>query len=193
MARLKEFDRNDVLKKAMWIFWEKGYNGTSVNDLTCAMSISRSSLYETFGDKDALFLEALQNYLDKNSQKRTEILSSAKTVNEGMNKYFNNVMTFLLSDNNPGGCFLTNTLTDLGTLNEEIKSIIKLNLEKQEDDFYNFFEKGRQNGEISSDKDSRALARFVIGITRGISAISKLQKDQKVLEDIVKIALSKFQ
>ena len=62
MARTKDFDEDEVLDKAMYLFWNQGYNGTSMQDLVDGLGISRSSLYDTFGDKHSLFIKTLENY-----------------------------------------------------------------------------------------------------------------------------------
>ncbi len=96
MSRPKEFKKSDVLLKAMKIFWDKGYEGTSISDLTEKMNISRSSLYETFGDKHELFIEALEFYLSMTHVKKNENFSKAKNVKIGMYDFFKNAIDFIL-------------------------------------------------------------------------------------------------
>lgn len=189
MARPKEFDRDTALRQAMATFWAKGYEGTSVADLTEAMGISRSSLYETFGDKQDLFREALDFYIAFTSKKRTAVLAGAASVKQGMTDFFAGVVSFTLSADFPGGCFFTNTATALGTLDEEIHIAIKLGTRSMEDDFFRFFARGQETNEIAPDRDIRALARFFVGLVRGISVIARINKDRKVLEDMVNVGL----
>lgn len=189
MARPKEFDRHTALRNAMYIFWSKGYEGTSISDLTEAMEISRSSMYETFGDKQALFLEALNHYLQLNAQGRDNILNNAISVKQGMRDFFCGVIDFVLNDDHPNGCFFTNTATSLGTLHEDVHAIIKNAAKQRENSFYVFFEGGQHSGEIKPDKDIRALARFFEGLVRGISVVATIHKERIVLEDMVKVAL----
>lgn len=189
MARPKEFDRDTALRQAMATFWAKGYEGTSVADLIEAMGISRSSLYETFGDKRDLFREALNFYITFTSGKRAAVLAGATSVRQGLTDFFAGVVNFTLSPDFPGGCFLTNTATALGTLDEEIHAAIKLGMQSLEDDFFRFFAEGQQRGEIAADRDIRALARFFIGLVRGISVVARIHKDRNILEDMVKVGL----
>ncbi|MBP2629027.1 MAG: transcriptional regulator, TetR family [Firmicutes bacterium] len=188
MARPKEFDRDTALRNAMYLFWYKGYEGTSISDLTEVMEISRSSMYETFGDKQALFIEALTHYLQLNGQKRDTVLKNAISVKQGLQDFFNGVISFVLNADHPNGCFFTNTATSLGTLHENVHTIIKLAAEQRENSFYAFFERGQSSGEIKSDKNIRALARFFEGLVRGISVAANVHKDREVLEDMVKVA-----
>lgn len=189
MARPKEFDRDTALQQAMKTFWAKGYEGTSVADLTAAMGISRSSLYETFGDKQDLFLEALEHYQQLTGRKRANFFAAAGSVREGMAEMLRGVINFALNKDLPGGCFYTNTATALGTLDEKIHALIKAGAASLENDIFAFLEKGKQHGEIAADRDCRALARFFVGVIRGMSVLARVSGDRKVLEDMAAVAV----
>ncbi len=189
MSRPKEFKKSDVLLKAMKIFWDKGYEGTSISDLTEKMNISRSSLYETFGDKHELFIEALEFYLSMTHVKKNENFSKAKNVKIGMYDFFKNAIDFILNEVNPGGCFYTNTVTSLAMTDKKVKTILQKNLEKQENDFFDYLEKGKQKGEIMVTLDTRQLARYFVALLRGITVIARIKKDRIILEDIVNVGM----
>jgi len=80
MARLKEFNEEDALDKAVAIFWNKGYNGTSAQDLVTHLGLSRSSLYDTFGDKHSLFIKALQRYQKKSYDDVSSLLQKSTNI-----------------------------------------------------------------------------------------------------------------
>ncbi|MDT8903515.1 TetR/AcrR family transcriptional regulator [Anaeroselena agilis] len=189
MARPKEFDRNDVLQKAMKIFWAKGYEGTSVADLTAGMGISRSSLYETFGDKPDLFREALEHYQNLTGRKRAAVFAAADSVKQGMTELLGGVIRFALDKDLPGGCFYTNTATALGTLDEHILGMITAGAARLEEDIFAFLVKGQESGEIAPEKDCRALARFFVGVIRGMSVVARVNGNREVLEDMATVAL----
>ena len=86
MARTKDFDENEVLSKAMELFWSKGYNATSMEDLVGGLGISRSSLYDTYTDKHTLFIKALEQYQQMGMMKIREILNSPGTAKETVRK-----------------------------------------------------------------------------------------------------------
>ncbi len=82
-GRKLEFDKEQALEAAMCVFWKKGFVGASLSDLTEGMGINKPSLYATFGNKEALFIQATQHYLDKYSKPKTELLQTdaeAKTL-----------------------------------------------------------------------------------------------------------------
>src|ERR1700758_1767481 len=108
MARTKDFDEDEVLAKAMNLFWLKGYNATSMQDLVDGLGISRSSLYDTFGDKHALFVRSLENYRQGVALKMQNILNEAPTAKDAVRGLLDLTTRELLSDAEHKGCFLVN-------------------------------------------------------------------------------------
>ena len=153
------------------------------------MSISKSSLYQSFGNKQDLFLETIKLYLELTDRKRKAVLSSASSVKQGMSVFFQGVIRFLLDPDHPSGCFYTNTATALGTLDQQIHAVIIHSSEKMEEDFYQFLFQGQLHGEIAPEKDIHALAKFFVGLVRGISVIARIQKNPEALESIVAMGL----
>lgn len=185
MARQKEFNRKNALISAMKIFWDKSYTGTSIEDLTEVMGISRSSLYDTFGDKKEIFIEALTLYIELTGQKRAGILDKAASVWQGIDSYLHGVVNFVLDENMPGGCFITNSLASFGIMDGQTDSILKKDLENQESDLCRLLEKGKKTGEIRPDTDILALSRYFTGLVRGLTVIARVRKDRKILEAVV--------
>lgn len=86
MARTKDFDENEVLAKAIQLFWYKGYNGTSMQDLVDSLGISRSSLYDTYTDKHTLFIKALESYQNTGAAKIQAIVDHSGSAKETVKK-----------------------------------------------------------------------------------------------------------
>src|ERR1700759_509039 len=105
MARTKDFDEKEVLDKAIRLFWHKGYNGTSMQDLVDGLGISRSSLYDTYGDKHTLFIKALETYQCIGSGKICAIINSDGPVKDTMKKLLELITGELLVDQMHKGCF----------------------------------------------------------------------------------------
>src|ERR1700748_2100418 len=98
MARTKDFDENEVLMKAMNLFWYKGYNGTSMQDLVDGLGISRSSLYDTYGDKHTLFIKALESYRESVSGKMCNIVTNAVSAKEAIKQLLEMTTLDLIGD-----------------------------------------------------------------------------------------------
>ena len=189
MARPKEFDRYEALKKAMAVFWEKGYDGTSLPDLMKGMGISRSSLYETFGDKQALFKEAMECYLECVASKRMYALKIAKTARRGIKAYFEDQIRVALDENYPDGCFFTNVSAALGSCDSKTGEYARLAAARLEKEFHDLLRKGQDSGEFSRNKDVAAIARCLTGLSYGMNILAPLGKDRKCLEAMVKAIL----
>src|SRR6478672_1527424 len=111
MARHKEFDCAEVLEKAMEVFWARGYEAASIQDLVEHMGINRQSLYDTFGDKHTLYLQALDRYLEVEGRKIAELLEQPGSVKRNVRRLFETAIDRSLADRR--GCFMNNAMSEL--------------------------------------------------------------------------------
>ena len=190
MARTKDFDETEVLNKAIAIFWHKGYNGTSMQDLVDGLCISRSSLYDTFGDKHALFIKALESYKAAASAQVCAIVSRTDSAKEAIKKLLELVAGELLSDQNHKGCFMVNAEVEVAPHDKEVSQLICQNDQQVEDAFYLVIKNGQESGEITNRQDARALARFTFNTVKGIRVTAKSTFDKTVFDDIIKLAVA---
>lgn len=190
MARTKDFDENEVLKKAITIFWHKGYNGTSMQDLVDGLGISRSSLYDTYGDKHTLFIKALESYQTAGSVKICTLVNSEGSVKEMIKKLLELIAGELLGDQNHKGCFMVNAEVEVAPHDPEVSKMVCQNDQQVEDALYLVIKKGQESGEIANRQDARALARFTFNTVKGIQVTSKSITDKTVFDDIIKLALA---
>ena len=190
MARTKDFDEDEVLTKAVSIFWHKGYNGTSMQDLVDGLGISRSSLYDTYGDKHALFIKALESYKASASGKMCNIVSNSVSAKEAVRQLFDLTTRELLGDEQHKGCFMVNTEIEVAPHDEEVSNMICQNDQQVEDAFYQAIKKGQDSGELSSKQDARALARFIFNTVKGIRVSAKSTSNQAYFDDIIQLTMS---
>src|ERR687894_1938309 len=108
MARHKEFNRDEALGRAMEVFWSRGYEAASVGELVEHMGINRQSLYDTFGDKHSLYLQALDRYEQVESRKLFEVLQRPASVKKAFKDLFNGVVEGSLCDQQHRGCLMNN-------------------------------------------------------------------------------------
>lgn len=189
MPKTKLFDQAEVLKKIMNLFWEKGYNGTSVDDLVQASGISRSSLYDTFGDKEQLYLAALKFYRDKSSQQQDESLASIASPRKKIEALFRVSVHDILEDKKGKGCFLVNATTELGNQLKPVAEEAKSNLDAMESFFLEQVKAGQASGEITRDFKPRALARYLFSGLTGLRVLGQTRKDKELLDDVVRVIL----
>src|SRR2546422_3131949 len=113
MARQKEFNRDEVLNKAMEVFWTRGYEGTSIQDLVKHMRINRQSIYDTFGDKHTLFLQSLDRYREIQSRKVFAVLERPGSVKKNLRQLFEEVVARPLQAEGRRGGFVGNSMPSL--------------------------------------------------------------------------------
>ncbi len=190
MARQKEFDRDEVLHRAMELFWTRGYEGTSIQDLVKHMRINRQSMYDTFGDKHTLFLQSLDRYREIQSRKVFAVLERPGSVKKNLRQLFEEVVARALSAEGRRGCFVGNSMSELAgrckaTANRTCNSVASA-----EKLFRRALERGREQGELPRVRDTRAVARFLYSNLQGLLLLAKATRDRKLLSDVVKVTLS---
>jgi len=191
MARTKEFKEDQVLDKAIEIFWHKGYNGTSAQDLVMHLGLSRSSLYDTFGDKQKLFAQSLRRY-QKNAQDQIiELFDKSENIKETLHDIFKQAVVESLDDRITKGCFMVNSSIELAMHDEEIAKIVKSNSQKMEEVFTNAVQKGQDLDQISKSNEAKVLARFIFNNYSGIRVLARTgERDKQVYNDIIKALFS---
>ncbi|URM36888.1 TetR/AcrR family transcriptional regulator [Flavobacterium anhuiense] len=193
MARTKEFNEDQALDKAIEIFWHKGYNGTSAQDLVNHLGLSRSSLYDTFGDKQKLFVKSLKRYQKQNLDSLNELFENAENIKTALTEIFKQAVIESLQDRITKGCFMVNSAVELAMHDPEIAKIVHDNQKVVEDVFCNAVRKGQELGQISEKQDARSLARFIFNNYSGIRVLARAgEKDKQVYDDILKAIFSLF-
>ena len=190
MPRNKDFDEQEVLEKAMCLFWKEGYKTTSIDKLCDKLGISRSSLYVTYGNKKKLFLKALKHYKSKSSEVLKEFFDQDLSVKTLIQNFFEMVIDEIPTDQERKGCFIVNTTTEMAAKDEDITEFIINNQHDLEEIFENLILLGQQSGEIASDKDAKQLAVFYFTLFNGIRVVGKITTDYQTFKSIIPIAIS---
>jgi AcrR family transcriptional regulator len=168
-GRPREFDADAVLDKALHVFWERGYEGTSMSDLTEAMCISRPSLYAAFGNKEELFRRALDRYAETGPgavQREALCEPTAKAVVE---KLLRCAALSLTDPSNPPGCLAVQGALSCGDAAESVKQELCKRRSDGERALRERFERAKKDGDLAVDVDPAGLARFVVTVTQGMS------------------------
>lgn len=175
MARNVEFNEEDAIQKAMEVFWEKGYNGASLRDLTDAMKINSSSLYNTIGDKQELFLRCVKHYTDirkKDLQKREQATGSPFAI---LVNYINDAVAVII--NGDRSCMAVKTAFEVATNDPRIKEILKADSDYAYQFLFTQIKKAIEQGEISDEEDPELLADYFISTWTGWYESYILHKD----------------
>ncbi|MGF1491141.1 MAG: TetR/AcrR family transcriptional regulator [Microcoleaceae cyanobacterium] len=189
VGRKREFDREAALEKAMELFWSKGYNAVGLNELLQHMGIQRQSLYNTFGCKHALFLEAVQHYGQKVVCKIEGKLSQPGSPTENLRC----VLQKIAQDaTNPEyrGCFVVNAMMELAPHDSEVAQVVRGLAKQIERSIEQTLDQAIAAGELPQDTESAKVARFLYHVILGFNVRGKLCPTQACVEEILETALS---
>jgi TetR/AcrR family transcriptional repressor of nem operon len=188
MGRPKAFDRDQALEKAMHLFWTKGYEATSVDDLLGAMEIGRQSLYDTFGDKRALFLAALERYQGLLDDFLRSCLADTTSVKAALRRLFDDTIAEP-HERKRRGCLMVNTAVELAPHDPEAARRVADSQRASERLFVRALELARDRGELAAETDVRPLARFLMTVLQGLRVAAKADPSPARLRDIADVAL----
>ncbi|MBC6110310.1 TetR/AcrR family transcriptional regulator [Pedobacter fastidiosus] len=190
MARTKDFDENEVLTKAIQLFWHKGYNATSMQDLVDGLGISRSSLYDTYSDKHTLFLKALESYQLAGNAKIKEIVAQSVSAKETVIKLMELATNDLVGDKQQKGCFMVNAEVEVAPHDQEVSKLVCQNEQQMETAFFQVIKKGQESGEITNTQDALVLAKFIFNAVKGMQVTAKSSPDAISFGNIIRLTVA---
>ena len=190
MPRPKTFNPDDALDKAMQVFWHKGYEATSMEDLLKAMALNRGSLYDTFGDKRQLFLKVMDRYCTTFVGPKLSLLDQPGPALPTLHRFIDGMIEGGLADPQRRGCFISNTVMELSPHEKEIAGTLRQALKMAEDAFFNVLARAKEQGELKDEKDPRALARFLTTMMQGTVVMIKAGVSADVVKQTAETALS---
>ena len=188
-GRPKQFDEQEVLDRAMELFWLRGYEGLGLSELLEHMGISRQSLYDTFGSKRELFIRAVEHY-------RATRLSQALALLEREGSPVENVKAVLhffeelALDGRCRGCLVANALVEMGPHDEEIAALLGETLELLRKGIEEALQEARERGELSESKSPPELSRALTNAILGLAVMGKLSMRESEIRDIYAGTLS---
>jgi TetR/AcrR family transcriptional repressor of nem operon len=189
MARPREFDEQNATEGAMQLFWRKGYQAASLNDLMEAMGLSKSSFYESFGTKRDVLLQALRRYGESSMTGLVEPLRRPLAGRREIEETFARMVAHALSPVGQRGCFVNNCIGEVAPHDSEILAA-SLDVKNQlQDAIALAVAQGQKDGTITKREKPKALARFLVNNLSGINLAAKSKPAKAMLEDIVRLTL----
>ncbi|EPC8418367.1 TetR/AcrR family transcriptional regulator [Bacillus wiedmannii] len=190
MARTREFDEDQVLDAAMQLFWEKGYEATSLSDLTSRMGIQRPSIYSTFGDKKELFEAALRRYTMSRASDIRNRLQSHSSVKEAFSIFFADVVNEEYAGDLSKGCFCINTMVELAPHDERFEILTREHQMYLAVIFQKTIERGIQSGELEVNTDAKSLAQALIVALIGLTVMMKSRPQRSFVDNVIAATLT---
>ncbi|AZM62434.1 MULTISPECIES: TetR/AcrR family transcriptional regulator [unclassified Streptomyces] len=191
MARTKEFDPDAALRAALELFWQRGYEATSMSDLVTHLGIGRASLYATFGSKRELYLKALERYEQDGLPKLMEDLSRPGPALPGVRAVVRRYATEAAEEAmRLRGCFVTNTAAELAPHDATAARRVERNWDQMETALHAALVRARAQGELPADRDPLTLARMLLVLLQGLRVVGKASADPARTRDAAEQALA---
>ncbi|HHG8774535.1 TPA: TetR/AcrR family transcriptional regulator [Raoultella planticola] len=189
-GRPKVFDKEAALDKAMALFWQHGYEATSLADLVEATGAKAPTLYAEFVNKEGLFRAVLDRYISRFAAKHEALLfAEEKSVDQALRDYFTAIATCFTSKDTPAGCFMINTSAALAASSTDIANTIKSRHAMQEQTLTGFLQQRQRRGELPANGDVRQLAQFLNCVLQGMSISAREGADFATLMQIAETTL----
>ena len=193
MARPQQFDRDDVLDRALLVFWHSGFEAASIQDLVDATGLNRGSLYNTFGDKAALFAEVMERYR-ANSPTMPLAQAARDPHNDADNRalivtLFDDLVARALNDGDHKGCLFTNTSAGFYGCTDTMNDWVRETLKGLEETLTVLVKRGQKRGEIHSTAKPQAIARSLLASAQGLNVMARTGAEPQVLKDIATMAV----
>jgi TetR/AcrR family transcriptional repressor of nem operon len=189
MPKVKQFNKEKVLQAASTIFHQKGYNGTSIDEILKATGLSRSSLYDSFQDKHNLYLQSLEFYKQA-SEENMEALDK-KDLN-GLQKIehlFREVVNHLVKHPDDNGCLMVNAAAEMSKQCQKTSQVICNNKESVQDLFTAWLTEAQAGKVLSLSKPPRSYSSFLYNTLCGLKVLSQSGAGKTELSNVVKVTL----
>lgn len=190
MPKVKQFDRSTVLKEAAHIFKQKGYNGTSIDDILKATGLSRSSLYDSFQDKHNLYLQALEVYKQQENQAYQEVHQKELNGYEKIELVFKEVVKHLIEHPDSNGCLMVNAAAEMSKQCDKTSQVVCNNKEDVQKLFGTWIEEAHKKGLVKLNKPIEFYGQFLFNTLCGLKVLSQSGADKAELDNVVKVTLA---
>lgn len=191
MPRKKEYNREEVLQKAMHVFWNQGYKTTSVRELEKQMGINQFSIYAAFQNKEALFLEVMEEYRQWVKDHFLQKIIHSEGELADLNDFLLSFGKSIAKGEYPEGCLMVNTTLSLNHSDQKIARKVKFYFNYLGNIFFNYLQKAKNKGRLNQNFDCRKNAEFLLVNLQGLAVYAK-HKEESAVSDYVEIIMSHF-
>lgn len=190
LGRPREFDIDRTLESATQQFWAVGYEATSLQDLLRVMRLSKSSLYQTFGNKQQLFIRCLGHYQQSMVTQLEEKLAANNSAREFLRGFLEDIITEAQQKTGRRGCLLVNTANELSQRIPEVQLAVAAGAGAVLNVFRRAMELAVQQGDISSSTSIESLVNFYFSGVSGLRTMVKTGIDKRELEPVVALIMA---
>ncbi len=188
-GRTLEFNPDKVLETALLVFWQRGFKGTSLSNLTAATGVAKPGLYNVFGDKERLFIKALQRYFEEFATGGLKILEAHEDAYTAIRAYLKYNGQHVTNPKFPAGCLLVNCTLEHELLSHEALGELQKLQHKATKALLFCLMRAQEKGQLPPDENLEELAQFYIGQTVAMAVMAKGGADQKTLDSFIEHAM----
>jgi len=185
LPRLREFDEEKALDAAMQLFWEKGYEATSLSDLTARMGIQRPSIYSAYGDKKELFEAALRKYTQSHATCVRSHLQKHASAKEAIRRFLEYTVAEEYEKGPNRGCFCINTMVELSPHDQKFEILTREHQMYLAVLFQETIERGIRSGELDANINAKGLAQTLIVSLIGLTVLMKSRPERSFVDNSV--------
>lgn len=191
-GRPRSFDTGAALEQALHVFWKHGFQDASMHELTEAMGLSKPSLYAAFGDKEALYLKALERYAALLLERHGRAMQEQKSGKQALAAFLRSMAAMLADPALPGGCFIITGAADCGgsTTPAAVETALRAALGRSEQWIAERIALACQDGELAPDTDVQALAAMFMAVIAGMAVMAKGGASESKLVTIIDAAMA---
>lgn len=189
MPKVKQFNKEKVLEVASTIFHQKGYNGTSIDEILKATGLSRSSLYDSFKDKHSLYLQSLEFY--KIAERDAYEVVNQKKLNglQKIESLFKEVVNHLINHPDDNGCLMVNAAAEMSKRCEKTAQVICNNKDDVQELFATWLSDAQEEKVINLSKPAKSYSPFLFNALCGLKVLSQSGASKAELNNVVKVTL----
>lgn len=189
MARPREFDETEVLDSALQCFWGRGYEATSIRDLTEAMGISTPSIYNAFGDKRQLYIDALEHYCRTRTHPLIDRIEGQHTGVGAIVAFYKEIIERSVADRERRGCFLINSALEVAPHDKRMAKLVAAHLDAVQGFLRRQLQAAQASDEIELAVDPAGSADHLLSVLLGLRVLARSRPERELLERTVGAAL----
>jgi len=190
MPRHKEFDPDRAVDAAMRVFWSKGYEGTSAQDLCEGTGLGRSSIYNAFDGKRDLYERALRRYDEQMTTAQVEMVDRPGPVRDRVREMLEATVESELCEDGPRGCFAVNAAMEFGGRDAAVTAIVDRGFDRLRHVLHVAIGNAQACGEVDAGKDAAALADFIQSSVGGLRVLARTVRDRDRLMRVVDVIVT---
>lgn len=189
VGRPRTFDKDEALKKAMHVFWEKGYEGASMADLVEAIGMKAPSIYAAFGNKDAIFKEVVSHYLPIVANGQLAVLNGTPNIDEAVQKTLDECVRLFTCDDNPRTCLIMTAAINASPEHQEHVESLRALRKEYKQNWKDRFVRAQKEGQLKASLIPQQLAEYFVTIIQGMALSAKDGATKEALANTAEIAI----